>query len=372
MGNCLARTGSSRPITIPVQVAAAVVAQPDPEPARPPSPAQVAAAVVAQPDPEPARPPSPSSATSVLSASAQARWRQVCNQPLSGQLVERGLLRPGTRLDFSFEERAEIGRALTHLPPGAQFWSTVAVACQLGNPVRFGAVETLIRHGLLDPNEQLGHLTLLQMVCLEGQNAWPRIENPLTLEHRIASLIALGADMDREDLAAASLLRLIWQRNDTDGHLAAAALLAHGCDPLQHAALNVELLEHAADRGNLPVIRGLQRAGLALDLPLDELNSTALHLAAGHGYDEILRFLVTEGGVDINAVDDNLSTALHLATENFNFETVRTLLEMQANPNCVDIDGMSPLMVASRHYSEPLRALLIQHGANPNMTASDN
>lgn len=349
MGNCLARISQIRLVDVPVPAPAAPVAQIETGPARPSLPA-----------------------VPVLSALAQARWRQVCNQSLKDQLDARELLRPGARLDFSFKERVEIDRALAHLPSGSQFWPTVTTACHLGNPVRFGAVETLIRHGLIDPNQDIGGETLLQMVCLHGQNAWPRINNPLPLEHRITSLIALGAKMEQNDLSAASLLQLIWEKNDPDGHLAAAALITHGCDPLQRDALHLALLDRAADRGIMPVLRGLQKAGLALDRPLDDLNSTALHLAAEHGYNEILRFLVTEGGVGINAADENSSTALHYAVENFNFETVKTLLEMQANPNCVDIDGISPLMIAESHRSEPLRTLLVQHGATPDIALSDH
>jgi ankyrin repeat protein len=348
VGNCPAKICPSRQGGIPALTPVTVVAQTESGPGRPPSPA-----------------------APVLSASAQTRWRQICNQPLKNKLDTRELLMPGTRLDFSVEERTRIGHALAQLPSGAQFWPTVVTACNLGNPVKFAAVETLIRHGLLDPNQITDGNTLLQTVCRYGENAWPRLENPLTLEHRINSLIALGAHIETPDLPAIALLQQTWERNDTDSHLAAAALIANGCNPLQRDELGRNLLHRAAQEGNVPVLRGWQQAGLRMQIPDFRLD-TALHHAAHSGHPDAVRFLVTEGRLDINARGWENQTALFNAVNNSHLETARTLLELQANPRLANDLGRSPLLMAVATGSEPMRALLVQHGADPHATSTHN
>ncbi len=274
---------------------------------------------------------------------------------------------PGARLDFSYEERTEIAGALAPLPAGAQFWSTVATACHLGDPVKFAAIEILIRHDLLDPNLTVDGNTLLQTVCLHGQNAWQWVDSPLTLEQRITSLVALGARIDHPELPALDLLRQTWERDDLDGRLAAAALIANGADPLQRDTGHYTLLHRAAETGNMPLLRGWRHAGLAMDLQFGPHDRTALHLAAGQGHHEVLRFLVTECGVDVNARTLDGSTALHEAAWHAHAEATKVLLDLQANLHCEDRTGHTPLMIAVVRRSESLRALLIRHGADPHV-----
>ena len=162
MLNCLARISPTRRVDVPLSDANHVAAQAAAEPVRPPPP---------PPLPLPLTLPLP--AVPVLSASAQARWWQVCNRLPRNQVDGYGLLKPGARLDFSFAERAEIGRALEHLQVTSHFNAAVTAACILGDPVNFGAVETLIRHGILDPDHITDGRTMLQTACLYSQNASP-------------------------------------------------------------------------------------------------------------------------------------------------------------------------------------------------------
>ena len=279
---------------------------------------------------------------------------------------------PGARLDFTFEERDEIAGALRHLPPGVDFWSTVATACTLGNPVKFGAVETLIRHGLIDPNQTATGNTLLEIVCLYGENAWPRLKDPLTLKQRLSSLIALGAKIGREELPNITLLQQTWERDDADSHLAAAALITHGCNPLQRDEHDYNLLQRAAAEGNLPVLRGWQQAGLPMFLRTNDRLYNALHLAALGGHQEALRFLIAESDVDINERAWQGQTALFYAVDNLHVEAARTLLEKQADPHLATNTGRTPLMMAVAKRSEPLRILLLEHGADPHATDPRN
>lgn len=336
--------------------------------------APAAAVVPVQPVEPPAGAPS-SPTVPVLSSSAQARWRQLCNQPLKNQIDALELLMPGAKLDFSFEERTEIRHALAQLPSGTQFWSGVATACTLGNPVKFKAVETLIRHGLLDPNQMTDGSTMLQKVCLYGENAWPRTVNPLPLKERIDALIAAGANTDQPALAALALLQKTWERDDDDCHLAASALIAQGCNPLQWDEQRRNLLHRAANDGNMAVLRGWQRAGLPMHMRAEHPARAAIHMAALQGHHEALRFLVTEGGVDVNALTLEVMegrTALHYAVQNSHLEAVRTLLELHATADLADLNGVTPLMLAVSLRSEPMRKLLVQHGANPNAVFARN
>lgn len=59
--------------------------------------------------------------------------------------------------------------------------------------------------------------------------------------------------------------------------------------------------------------------------------------------------------------------ALMLAVTKGNQTMSQTLLQYKANPNAVNIDGVTPLMVAAKHNHENVLMLLLKSGANPNL-----
>ena len=59
---------------------------------------------------------------------------------------------------------------------------------------------------------------------------------------------------------------------------------------------------------------------------------TALHLAAGHGHLQIVRFLI-QNGINVDLVDNDACTALRLAAQNGHLDTVKSLLATSAGFN---------------------------------------
>jgi ankyrin repeat protein len=95
---------------------------------------------------------------------------------------------------------------------------------------------------------------------------------------------------------------------------------------------------------------------------------TALHLAAFFGQPEAARLLL-EAGADPGAVSKNAMQVqpLHSAAAARNLEAARLLLEAGADPNTVQQDEFRPLDAAIQNEDEPLRELLLEHGADRNL-----
>lgn len=353
MGNCLGKVCQSRPARIPSSSL--------PIEAVPGS---------AQSMHQASQPQLP--ALPVLSPSARQYWRQLCNHTLNDQLVARGFLSAGNKLNFSVDERTEIRDALRQFnnpdhqaPSAAQRMPSLATACILGNPATFGALETLIRHGLLNVNEadRDGH-TLLQATCLHGLDASSRIDNPVSLQQRITSLVRLGASINRRGLPAISLLQKTWERDDEDGRRAAVALIANGCFAQSRDAQGRNLAYFAAASNNMPVLRGWHAAQLAMHVsdPRDRLTASPMLAAAENGHVEAIRFLVQEGDIDVNAKYFLDNTALHTAVRNAHVEAAKALLKLGADPNTMNVPGQTPVLLAQHIHSAPILKLLIEHG----------
>lgn len=91
---------------------------------------------------------------------------------------------------------------------------------------------------------------------------------------------------------------------------------------------------------------------------------TATHLAAEHGFLEILQALI-EGGADVNVTDNLNATPLYVAVKQGKREVVRALLEL------VDIDlevksiaQYTALEIAMHGKDEEIIDMLIKHGAH--------
>jgi uncharacterized protein len=119
-----------------------------------------------------------------------------------------------------------------------------------------------------------------------------------------------------------------------------------------------------------------------------EAPSTPIHQAAWKGDLEAVRALV-EAGADINALDANGGTPLHWAARGGHAlgphrcrgeagdrpPFVTALLELGADPNIRDgrpripgaSSGWTPLVVALHHEQFESAAVLLQHGADPNL-----
>lgn len=125
------------------------------------------------------------------------------------------------------------------------------------------------------------------------------------------------------------------------------------------------LLELAAILGKKMAVRGLLAQPEAADAG-DVILSAALH-AAENGRHELLRMLSQQpGGFDFDRCRDG-STPLIAATLNNKAKCVSTLLELQANPNMCDDNGVSPIMHAVIDNNRTIARILMEHGADPSL-----
>jgi uncharacterized protein len=95
---------------------------------------------------------------------------------------------------------------------------------------------------------------------------------------------------------------------------------------------------------------------------------TALHLAAFFGHAQAVRVLL-EAGADASAKARNTFGVepLHSAAASRNLEGARLLLDAGADPNAVQPDGFRPIDAALQNEDEPLRRLLVDHGADASL-----
>jgi len=70
-----------------------------------------------------------------------------------------------------------------------------------------------------------------------------------------------------------------------------------------------------------------------------------MHLAAGHGHDEVIDFL-SRKGLSINDVDSHSQVPLTLAAMNGQLDTVKHLIENKAITNTPDEIGLTPIYYA--------------------------
>lgn len=98
----------------------------------------------------------------------------------------------------------------------------------------------------------------------------------------------------------------------------------------------------------------------------DSEGRTPLHVSAWQGHVEMVALLLTVGGADVNAVDHDNRTALHSASWQGNSSIVRILLEHGAIPDHTCNQGATALGIAAQEGHEACVRALLQHGADPN------
>ncbi|PWA75248.1 ankyrin repeat family protein [Artemisia annua] len=126
-------------------------------------------------------------------------------------------------------------------------------------------------------------------------------------------------------------------------------------------------LIHAARQGHTSTAKYLIEHGGANPALSSELGATALHHVAGIGHVELMELLLSVG-VDVDSQSDS-GTPLVWAAGHAQQEAVKLLLKHKADPNIETDDGVTPLLSTVAAGSLPCLELLIEAGANVNITA---
>ncbi|XP_037983995.1 transient receptor potential cation channel subfamily A member 1 isoform X2 [Motacilla alba alba] len=132
---------------------------------------------------------------------------------------------------------------------------------------------------------------------------------------------------------------------------------------VQHSSTDVNL---EGEAGNTPIIVACYKDNPEALTLLNE-KCTALHFAATQGATEIVKLMMSSYAGEesiIDAVDGNKETLLHRTALFDHYELAEYLISMGANIDSVDIEGRSPLLLATSCASWKIVNLLLSKGAN--------
>jgi len=179
----------------------------------------------------------------------------------------------------------------------------------------------------------------------------------------------VAAWMGREDMLAALLAhRPALDLTDTFGRTVLdVALRCYGRESMVLLLIAAGASLDRVDRRNLcrfasssvAAIQLLRDHNIAINNELrGEHQSTALHEATAHKRDvAVLRTLVDECGIDLEARNSQGRTCVHIAVDRSNASALRWLISAGADVNCVDGGGSVPLsLVQNRECTVALLA----------------
>lgn len=107
----------------------------------------------------------------------------------------------------------------------------------------------------------------------------------------------------------------------------------------------------AASKGHAEVVRVLLDSGARV-ADLDCNDQTPLHRAAGAGRGAVVKLLLAETGVKVNAPDKEGNTPLHLAMYEQHEGPVRALLDAGGSTKSKNNKGETPLSLAQDSFCE--------------------
>lgn len=199
---------------------------------------------------------------------------------------------------------------------------------------------------------------------------------------RVAELIKSGANVHEANAFGATPMSEAARRGDT---AVLKLLLDAGADPGSANADGETALMVVARTGNTEAARLLLKAGANVNARENWGGQTALIWAAAQNQPAMIRLLAAHGAeVDARSVVRDWSrrmtaeerpkdlnrggmSALMFAARDGHVESVRTLLELGADPDFSDPDGSTPLIVALMNGHWDTAKLLVDSGADVNL-----
>ena len=124
-------------------------------------------------------------------------------------------------------------------------------------------------------------------------------------------------------------------------------------------------LHAAAEIGHLEVVKHLlAQEGIDVNAARDN-GFTPLSVAAYRGYLEVLKRLLAQEGIEVNKADNGGFTPLHAAAERGHIkEVIKCLVEKGADVNQADEKGFTPLHFAAQKGHPNIVRLLFDYGAD--------
>lgn len=133
---------------------------------------------------------------------------------------------------------------------------------------------------------------------------------------------------------------------------------------------NIDLLFDAALDGNIETIKQFIKNGFDINQPNPDEQSL-LMLAGFNGHTALCEYLIKNGAL-IEARESNGRTALMFASTGPFPETVKLLLQNDANPNSIDrLEHFTSLMHAAAEGHFEVVKILLDNGADPSLKDID-
>lgn len=175
------------------------------------------------------------------------------------------------------------------------------------------------------------------------------------------TLVELGADVDASSADGCTPLRLAAGQGSVS---VVNYLLSQKANCNSQCKQSVTPLHAAISKGSKPVVKLLLDHGADVTLSTSE-GETPIHHALVVKNAEVLKLLVSGNPQVLNhpsvtKIEPPIVTACKLQSPHL----VKYLLESKANPNLANLDGMTPLAVASSLDNLEIMELLVSHGAD--------
>eukprot|EP01064_Diplonema_japonicum_P001737 TRINITY_DN11158_c0_g1_i2.p1 TRINITY_DN11158_c0_g1~~TRINITY_DN11158_c0_g1_i2.p1 ORF type:complete len:351 (+),score=42.82 TRINITY_DN11158_c0_g1_i2:61-1113(+) len=133
-----------------------------------------------------------------------------------------------------------------------------------------------------------------------------------------------------------------------------------------------ELLVVAAGRGLLQCVASALDTGVNVNVrPATCFHNTALQFACGGGFEDVVQLLLRYGADPDMPDRDREGTPLYVAAKERNLSVVKILLENGANPDVTLMNGDSSLMLAARCEDHELVHLLLSYKSDPSIKGVD-
>src|SRR5205807_2092934 len=126
----------------------------------------------------------------------------------------------------------------------------------------------------------------------------------------------------------------------------------------------------AAGKGDLGTVQSLLKGNPKLVFSKDNKSDTPLHLAASHGYPDVVELLLADKA-EVDAKTDKEGTRLQWAADKSHLYVAELLIANKADVNAKDNDEWTPLQCAAYQGHADVVTLLLTDKADPNTRNKD-